>query len=605
MSFLSPWALLWLGSLPVLFWLWRLASSKRQTQIPSLIPFEHLLRRPPTRHSRLVVNLLFWFQLVSLMLLALVFAQPVLFQQRAKTTLVIVDTSASMGARLRGTTAFERARQLLHARLGRKGRADQWVIMASAPVAALTAQPTSDPVQLRQVIDGLSVNDLGGDLGTTTHLGRALLGGRVDETLVVTDEPQPEHLAAHGVEFLAVGEPLPNTAIVGVEAQGPLCHETAARVLVTVQNFSRASVNVTLSAQHSGRQLTEASAALEPRARTTVPLTMPEGTEGWVDLRLEAPADALMADDRATVMVRRTSTLPVAVVSEDTEFQRTIGQWLGACEGLVWTSGIPAATTSPHLIVTDHPVAPAGQTVGTLQFLHHTSSTTVKLTHWITETDHPIASYLPAVNPVAASLDTGAQDSSLGVPIIWGLFEGQRLPIVLASEHDGRRVVSVFVDPISSAPSTPLLVVFFNSLRWLMGQVDTVTTGEPLIISSLTPGFVEVQRPDGVVERVAHQGGIFRYDATTRTGLYRVTSEGHEVTLTANFLDPRESDVMERVSTWRPSSLEEREDRKNTRVPQPLATSLALLVLVLLVLEWWRYVARSRWQSTVPHPWPT
>ena len=109
MSLLSPLALLWLGSVAALLWLWRLSATRRQTRVPSLVPFVHLLRRPPHRRSRLFINLLFWLQLAALIILAFVLAQPVWFRPATKTVLVIVDTSASMEARLRGPSAFTRA----------------------------------------------------------------------------------------------------------------------------------------------------------------------------------------------------------------------------------------------------------------------------------------------------------------------------------------------------------------------------------------------------------------------------------------------------------------------------------------------------------------
>ncbi len=59
MTLLFPLGLFGLVSVPVLVWLWRHAASTHQTNIPSLVPFANLLRRPPRRRTRLVTNLLF------------------------------------------------------------------------------------------------------------------------------------------------------------------------------------------------------------------------------------------------------------------------------------------------------------------------------------------------------------------------------------------------------------------------------------------------------------------------------------------------------------------------------------------------------------------
>ncbi|MBI2495056.1 MAG: VWA domain-containing protein, partial [Candidatus Omnitrophica bacterium] len=125
MHLLSPLGLLGLLSLPVLLWLWRLSAARRPVHVPSLIPFEHLLRRQPRRRTRLVVNGLFWLQLAALAGLALALAQPVVFQRQANTSLIVLDTSASMGARWKGSTAFEHARRALLERIERKGLTDQ------------------------------------------------------------------------------------------------------------------------------------------------------------------------------------------------------------------------------------------------------------------------------------------------------------------------------------------------------------------------------------------------------------------------------------------------------------------------------------------------
>ena len=584
---------MWLWSIPVLVWLWRLASTRRQLRVASLVPFEQLLKRPPRRRSRLFVNVLFWLQFAVLLLLALALTQPVMFVRRAKTTLVLIDTSASMGAQVRGRSVFEQARQRLRGRLTRKAHADQWLMVASAPVSALTAQPTADTVALGQAIDALQVNEVGGNLGTAAHLGRALLGGRVDRTLVVTDEPAPP-VRSDDVEFLSVGEPLLNVAIVGVDAEGPLCSREPPRLLVTVQNFSSEPSPVRIVAEQRGHRLTEVSSALEPRARASLALTVPEDTDGWVDVSLEARRDALAADNRAQVLVRRAAALPIAVVSDDADFHRVIGRWLTACEGLVWSDGLPAAPAEPSLVVTDREDAAPPAAVGIVRFLPHQPTAGPVLAHWVAAGDHPIAAYLSPIGPVAASLGAAVASAASGEPVVWGLLKGQRVPIVLTGEEAGRRTVSCFIDPETSPDATSLLIVFFNSLRWLMGQGAVVATGEPLLVPSLDPGAVKVRRPDGAVELIAHEGGVFRYDATTRAGFYRITRGGQAITRAANFVDPIESDLTQRVSTWRSETPASPVSATTTRAPQPLTNTLIVFALAILMLESWLYCRKRR-----------
>src|SRR3989338_4499212 len=594
MTFLSPFALLWLGAIPVLLWLWRLAATHRQIQIPSLVPFEHLLRRAPKRRTRLVINALFWLQLAALMLLALALARPVVFQRRPKLILAVVYTSASMNARLRGPTPFERAKRLLATRVARKAARDHFFIVSSAPVAAVTPEAVNEAARLRQMIETLQVSEMTGNVATAVQIGRALLGGRVDEVLVVPDDPRPAAVP-DGVEFLTVGEPLPNASIVGLESQQALCRAVPAHLVATVQNFSNAPSHVRLTARQGGRRLGEpVSSDLEPGERASVSLAIPDGLSGWVEVGLEARPDALAADNRARILVRPSSTLPVAVVSEHAAFRQIIGEWLSACEGLVWMQGAPSDSASAYLVVTDREGLTDAQAVGVLQMRNPTASQGVAFAHWVVAGGHAIGSYLPSVEPVVASLPAAMETASSGEPVLWGLVRGRRVPVVLAGEAEGRRVVSFFVDPVSSQTSIPLLVTFFNSLRWLMGQTDMVRTGEPIILASLAPGLVAVHRPDGAVERMPHTGGVFRYDATTHAGPYRFVRGRVEESRAVNFLDPLESNVLQRSSTWRPLPPPAPAPAEAQRSRLPLTNLLMALIVGLLMAEWWLYCRKQR-----------
>lgn len=592
MSFLSPLALLWLVSIPVLLWIWRFAATHRQISIPSLVPFEHLLRRPPRRRTRLLVNTLFWLQLAALILLVLALVQPVIVQPRPKTILAVLDTSASMSGRLRGPSRFELAKRQLARRIARKAPQDQYFIVSTAPVTAVTPEPSGESARLGQVVDAVRVGEMTGNVATAVQIGQALLGGKADEILVVTDEARPSNVP-EGVGFLTVGEPLANAAIVGLESQRPLCGIAAPHLVVTVENFSAASSRIQLTVRQDGRPLADpVSTELTPHERSSIPLAIPETFEGWLEVVLEAPEDALAVDNRAQILIQSSSTLPVAVVSEHPPFRRVIGEWLSACEALAWTEGPPSDAEAEHLVVTDSEPAADGRAVGVLRLLPSRTSQGAAFAHWVVAGDHAIGAYLPSVEPVVASLPAALKTAPAGEPVLWGLVKGRRVPIVLAGEDAGRRTVSFSIDPVASPSSIPVLVTFFNSLRWLMGQTDMVRTGEPIVFASLEPGTVTVHRPDGTVERLAHAGGAFRYDAATDAGRYRFLHGRREEIRAVNFLDPLESNLLERTSTWRPVSPARIDSHDEPRSRRPLTNLLIALILGVLMAEWWLYAAK-------------
>ena len=115
MFLLAPLGLLWLvASLPALIWLWRLSGTHRQLRIPSLVPFEHLLKRPSRQRTILVVNALFWLQVA--ILTTLTFALAILFASamisRMCPTVIAPsspDGSSSMGQRVARSSRSARA----------------------------------------------------------------------------------------------------------------------------------------------------------------------------------------------------------------------------------------------------------------------------------------------------------------------------------------------------------------------------------------------------------------------------------------------------------------------------------------------------------------
>ena len=606
MSFLAPWALIWLGSVPVLLWLWRLASTQRQIRIPSLVPFEHLVRRQTRRRTRLVVNWLFWLQLALLIGLALALAQPILLRPRATTILAILDTSASMGARAGGRSVFERAKRELQRQIEQKAATDRVFLVATSPPAPVLPQPTTDTNMLTRAIRALPVSHLDGNLAATVRIGRVLLGGEPDELIVVTDEPPPADRLPPNVRWVRVGEPQPNVAIVGFDARGSLCAPAEARIVTTVQNFSGEPALVELAASQRGRGLSRTRAELAPHARVSVPLPIPSETEGELEIILEGPRDGLDVDNRAWFQMRRAATLPVVVHTEDVSFAQAMSRWLSACPAVPWTT-TPPSDGGGYLLVTNQEEAlslsPAPSAIMVFRLPAGQAGSprtpTPLLAHWVVSSDHPIGAYLAPLEVVAARLDLSATAASgSGLPVVSALVHGRKLPIIVAEERDGRRLVRCFLDPSGSQESTPMILAFFNSLRWLMGSSHPPTVGEPLTLGGFEPGTITVRRPNGSTEHVEAARGMLQYDGTTLAGRYQFSQRSTEVTVGVTFIDPLESNLLDRVSTWRAMSEPLVTLDTPRRVTQPLASMLMWLLLIMVLAEWWLYafkvVAQTR-----------
>ncbi len=586
MSLLAPLGLLALAAIPVLMWLWRLSATRRQIQVPSLVPFEHLLRREARRRSRLVTPLLFWLQLAALIGLALALARPVIWQRRTKTILAVLDTSASMEA----SSAFKRARRALAGRLAAKAPADQVLLMTTSPLAALTPQPTSDPALLAQALDAAAVSHAPGDLGAAVRIGYALSPSPPDRVLVATDETAPAALDGR-VQWLGVGDPAPNVAIVGVEAQGTLCTPSDRRAIVTIHNFSNEATQSMVAAYQDGRRLAEAAVMLPAASRSALSLPLPETASGWIEVRL-AGSDALATDNRAWMHVRHDAATPIVLQAVSPAITRTVTAWLAACEALGFRSDA-APGAGPYLMITDQEPQESPEPAALLRFEPPAASRPVR-SFWVASAEHPIGSYLSPVELVAAPINLSAEPAASGVAAISALVDGRRVPVAIADERDGYRQVRLRFDPAGSEQVTPVALAFFNSLRWLLGGDEVSTTGDMLMVGGFKPGRVTVRRPDGGADTLEADGPLIAYSRTARAGRYEFTQGTLTVVRAVNFLNPLESNLMDQASTWRPLP----EAPEPPSAPQPSAHPLTSLLLVIalgvLLAEWWRYAAKGR-----------
>lgn len=595
MTLLSPLGLLGLAALPILLWLWRMAASQRQVRVPSLIPYERLLRRAQRQRTRLVVNLLFWLQAIALVSAIVALTQPVVWLPRTKTILIVLDTSASMGSRHRGPASFAQAVAAVRSGVGRKAPSDQVFLMTTAPVAALLPQPTSDGNALLETLQRVRVAHLSGNLSTAVRIGRSLLGRDPEELWIVTDEPQPPGALGPSVRWIGVGAERPNAAIIGVQTQGTFCHPSDAQFVVTVENYAAQPMAARVSVAQGGRHLGEVRVEVPSRGQAPAAVALADATPGIVQVALDAPDDSLDADNHAWLMVPRTTALPVRVRVAQPAVARTLSAWLSACAAIDW-SAESAPGASPALVITDGDVP---DEAAALLIIRPPVKPEPVLSHWLVASDHPIGAYLPMAGVVSAALDVSA-DALGGVPVISSLIGGRRVPIVVADQRGGRRTVTFHLDVAGQEAAPALLVPFFNSLQWLMGQEGAAATGAAITVSGWAQGTVSVRRPDGVSQTMVCQDGRCSYADTTVAGVYEFTQGRQTRTIPVNFIDSLESNLMERASTW--SALEPMSAASETPSRRPmlsLAPWLLWLVLSILALEWWVY---SNKQSVVRRP---
>ncbi len=540
MSLLTPLGLLGLLSVPVLLWLWRKQPTRRLTRIASLVPFEHLQQKQPHKRSRLKVNLLFWLQLAACGVLALALAQPLVRHAAAKTTLIILDTSASMGARTRGGTVYEQGLRALTDRLRSRSPLEKYFVVASAPVTALTPQPVGSAADVQAAAASFRPQATAGSLSAAAQIGQALLGYAPSSIVVVSDEPPPSE-QADNLEWIRVGGKLPNAAIVGLDSEPLLCGQASGRLVAVIANFSEMPLQLRVRAKQASRVLDEQTVDLEPGKRSAVALAVPPDITGAIRVELDADPDALDWDNAAEADVRSATSVPVALSVQAEPVRKALSGWLNACKGLSWSEAAPEDPAKPFMWVTDQ-VSPSPSGIGSVIVIAGPPEASGQApVYWLVDNDHPVGRYLAPIEPAGiAPAKTGVGEEVR--PVIWAMVRGERVPVVAVREEEGRRIVAFNLHPQAAADSSQALVVFLNSLRWIMSGTGHVASA---------------------------------------------------------FLDPLESNLNEPASTWTVATGNAATGNAATPLaserPKLSFASLPLLpwllwtAVCLLLIEWWRY----------------
>lgn len=583
MSFLAPWAFLAALSIPALIWLWRFSATQHRTVVPSLAPFAHLLRRPPSRRTRLLVNALFWLQLAALILLTAALAEPVRLGRHPRTTLVLLDTSASM----RAGSAWPKATQGALSWLARRGPDERVVVVQTAPPTAMTGGgEVFDPAQLSAAVRALDTADTGGNLSVARRIGQALLGRQPDATVVFTDEPAPDPAPAD-TEFRAFSESLPNVAITGLDASESLCLPAAAQMVVTLQNFSDQEQEAAVTLHLNGRRVAQQTVTLPPEARMPVSFAAPEQAGGMFEARVSARQDALASDNQAWALLRGEQPFPVVVASDRPAFTEQVGRWLDACPRATWKE-VP--DSSGAVLVTDDEARAASWPSAVVLFARQPAGQPPVVAQSLTGAAHPISEYVQPLEAIPGVVLSGTTNGAWGDPVLWGIAAGRRLPLIRAASSGGRRAVSLMTDPVASGSSVASVVVFFNSLRWLSGTFGSSLAGEPLVVGPFAAGTVVIQPPRGSAERRAHAGGWLTYDATDQAGRYRFSQGRLVIERAVNALDPLESNTRSRVSTWTADSPGSPPSSPLVPPRRSLTAWLLMALAVVLFAEWVLYV---------------
>lgn len=339
MDLLSPWALALLALGIPLAAMYLRRRRREKASVPSLELWRAVQRdlAAQTGLQRFRGERSLWLQLLALALTALALAGPVRRQRvsPAQRLVLVVDTSASMGARDGSSTRLDLARSAALQALAESERGSEAALVVAGCSPRVAVASTRDRGAITAAVEGLRPEDCGGDLSRALSLAADRLRGATGSrrVLVLTDgatRADALGVSVGGrVDVLRVGRPAANVGIAAMElrpdpdgSNAPGGERRYGLFVALVPAHLDAPREVTLEVDllrgDSAERVAVRSLTLHgARVSATLPIALaPDERADIVRTRVVSPGpDALAVDDLAYAPVPAGQRLQVRVIT--------------------------------------------------------------------------------------------------------------------------------------------------------------------------------------------------------------------------------------------------------------------------------------------------
>jgi len=609
MRLLSASALGWLllGAIIIFFYLLKLKRKRRV--VPSVFLWQRALEEIEANapFKKLRRSLLLLLQLMALAALVFALARP-LIQMRSLasgSTVIIIDSTASMSSRDEGTRSrLERAKELARDMIAGLGGNDRAAMIESSSRLTVRCGLTADHAALNASLNEIQETDAAGNLSDAVRLAEQIARTERDAGIVVISDGASPQLASDlgsasdaarhvALRFVRVGRRADNVGIVAMNSR-PASSNARQELFASIANFSDREQAFAVELRLDGKLADARRVSIQANERAALVFDGLPQAGGLAELKLNLDDD-LASDNIAYAYLMDARRPRVAVISDNPFLLQAIA----ANDSLdARKVSMDAPLASFDCVITDGAIA-ANVIDSNRPLLAINPSDVAEWWHAggvaerpeITSVDrsHPVNSYLSYADVHVESVARREVSPWLH-PIVSAAGDA----LIFAGARNERRVVMIGFDLAQS--DLPLKVEFpillANAAGWLAGRdaqaiERTVRAGQPVIIHT-TQTSATIRLPDGDEQTVAARDGAVAFADTLRAGVYQVKdappfaasllSESESNTAPRDSIKTRAGEISGQVETFKT-------EREAWRW-------LALAVLAVLSFEWWVYHKR-------------
>lgn len=588
-----------LVALPALFLPYLFRRRARQVVVPCLFLYEGLVSSARQGlWGRLHLSPLFFLQLLILLLLILIAARPVVHSRSGSVALVL-DTSASMQARVPGgaTRTFDLAKQRLWSSLQTIPEGERIGLFTSAPFPRKIADiilgrawssaiffpaPVGPPSQsapsLHRLLERTAATDTPdpSDEVLSVFFAQLLAEEGFQRLVFFTDRPLVSSAQPH-VSVVQVGEPGPNLGITGFRLYRSPFFPDAVEATLRVEGVAPAEGwRVSVEDVETGQEL-QSLAASADQDQTFSFSDLPVARTYRARLLIE---DGLALDNEAYAVLPTLRAVSGLLVTPLPELASGLSQIPSLRLEQVSPQAYSPEMAARFPFVIFHLTAPTTLPPSNAAFVLPPEGNTVfplgrtaagpDMTRWTV--GHPLVRYVnfPLLKPAFGQAFSPPAWSKTVVHATPG-------PLILAGERRGYHYAAVGFDllPYLGKRNLPASILTLNLLSWLAsqaGQPPSLKTGTSLALRGQAP---QVSGPTGHPLPLAG-----RSLSLLKQGVYRVTQYGQQRRLAVNISNAEESRPGRplRLAVPTPARSEQTAER-------PVWPWIIVAVLLLLGLE--------------------
>jgi hypothetical protein len=615
MRFLNPIGFFLLGLIPVLLLIHSLKPKPKTVEVTALFLWKGALKEMGggSRIRNLTKNLPLLFQILIILLAALVLAEPV-WTKSVKIkgdAILVLDNTASMQTGTKQGTRLEMAKKEAFKIIEELSAAGRMLIIEAARQPKILVPFSRDRKHLRRAIEGLQPLHVAGDLEGAVYLALSFLEpkteGRIflltDNALTRLSPLLQKHKKVHPILFTEGGN---NIGITHFECRPDPESRDIFQALLEIKNFNPHPVVCPIRVISGGERLFQETVGLPGREKKRIIFPFSRPVSEIVRVSLEVKDD-LPLDNQAYSIVPFAAESSILLISRGNHYLDTLLRAYPHFKVHSLKEILPASwekeIEDQDLIILDG-ITPPSTRQGNFLLINTLSPSLPLIKTGFLK--NPVILDWDRTHPVMRNLDLGMVRIRSAFSLKTGsegrtLLQAKEGGLIYAFEMEGRRTLLFNFDLRQS--DLPMRVAFpvlmTNAFQWLQphrfsGHPRQIQAGNPFPLHfKPTTTNVSIGFPGGRWVRQPLSALPFSFEHTGRVGIYTVLEGQKKHYFAVNLFDESESDIGVDVSSMRSTNPMPEGEMETSRIPLPLWYFLLPAVVIFLVLEFHIWLRRG------------